>query len=165
MTSRRSLIQQALGLVVWLGLCYAAAAIGAIASADAPAFYAQLTKPDWAPPAKVFGPVWSTLYTLMGIAAWLVWREGPSQRVKAALTLFVVQLGVNALWSWLFFAWHMGGFAFVEVVLLALLIASTIVLFWRVRRVAGVLLVPYLLWVSFASALTLALWRANPATL
>jgi len=100
------------GLVAWLLAAFAAAAIGAIASVDAAAFYAQLSKPSWAPPAAAFGPVWTVLYALMGVSAWLVWRS-PRPR-RRALALFGAQLVANALWSWLFFAWHLGALAAVE---------------------------------------------------
>jgi tryptophan-rich sensory protein len=157
--------QQVIGLVAWLAAAFAAAAIGAVASIDAGSFYAQLERPFWAPPASVFGPVWTVLYLLMGVAAWLVWREQGTRHRIAALTLFVAQLCANALWSWLFFAWRNGGVAFAEVLVLLALVAATLVAFWRVRRLAGVLLLPYLAWVSFASALTWAVWRANPTLL
>lgn len=153
------------GLVGWFAVSFAAATLGAIASVDAKSFYGQLTQPAWAPPAWVFGPVWTTLYALMAVAAWLVWREGGFRAHARALTLFLVQLAANALWSWLFFAWHRGGTAFAEVLVLWLLIVATLVAFWRVRALAGALLVPYLLWVSFASALNYATWQLNPALL
>jgi translocator protein len=159
----RPLACQVAGLVGWLAVAYAAAAVGAIASIDAASFYAQLHKGAWAPPAGVFGPVWSVLYTLMGVAAWLVWRSpGPRSR---ALALFCVQLAANALWSWLFFAWHRGALATAEVVLLLVLVAWTALAFMRVSRAAGWLLVPYVLWVAFASFLTWAVWQANPGLL
>jgi tryptophan-rich sensory protein len=101
----------------------------------------------------------------MGIAAWLVWREQGADRLRAALTLFVAQLGVNALWSWLFFAWHKGAIAFADVLILLALIAATITAFWRIRRLAGILMLPYFAWVAFASALTWAVWRGNPTLL
>ena len=142
---------------------FAAAALGAVASLDAASFYAQLSKPSWAPPAWVFGPVWSTLYALMGVAAWLVWRSPGSNKV--ALGLFGAQLGANALWSWLFFAWHRGALAAVEVLVLLALIAATVAALWRSSRLAAALLVPYVLWVSFASVLTWAVWRSNPGLL
>jgi tryptophan-rich sensory protein len=156
---------QALALLGWLALCYLAAAIGAVASVNAPAFYGELGQPSWAPPAWLFGPVWTGLYTLMAIAAWLVWRAAPLAETRLALGLFLVQLAVNALWSWLFFAWQLGGWAFAEVLLLWVLIAATIAAFWRFSRVAAILLVPYLGWVSFAAALNFWLWRANPGLL
>jgi translocator protein len=156
---------QALALLGWLSLCYLAAAIGAVASVNAPAFYGELVQPSWAPPAWLFGPVWTALYTLMAIAAWLVWRAAPLAETRVALGLFLVQLAVNALWSWLFFAWQLGGWAFAEVLLLWVLIAATIAAFWRFSRVAAILLVPYLGWVSFAAALNFWLWRANPGLL
>ena len=122
-------------------------------------------QPTWAPPAWLFGPVWSLLYAMMAVAAWLVWRDGGWQKNRAALTLFVLQLGFNALWSWLFFAWHMGAWAFADIALLWLLIATTIACFWRVRRLAGALLIPYLLWVSFAAMLNYSVWQLNPQIL
>lgn len=156
---------QLIGLFGWLAIAACAAVIGAIASVDAKTFYAQLAQPSWAPPAWLFGPVWTALYALMGVAAWLVWRERGSARRHGALALFGVQLAVNALWSWLFFAWHLGAVAFGEIVLLVLLIVATVLSFWRIRPLAGALLLPYLAWVSLATALTWALWRANPALL
>src|ERR1700760_77159 len=149
----------------WLLLCFAAAAIGAVASIQAKTFYGQQVQPSWAPPAELFGPVWSVLYTLMGIAAWLVWRAGGWRLQSLPLSLFLVQLVLNALWSWLFFAWHLGSAAFVDIVVLWLLIAATLVSFWPVRRMAAALLVPYLLWVGFACALNYSVWQLNPHTL
>jgi tryptophan-rich sensory protein len=157
--------RQALGLLGWVALCFAAAAIGGYASANAGPFYADLARPAWAPPGSVFGPVWTVLYLLQAVAAWLVWRESGFGGARGALGLFVVQLAVNALWSWLFFAWRQGALAFVEVIVLAVLVAATIAAFWRVRRLAGVLMIPYLLWVTFASALTYAVWQMNPDVL
>jgi hypothetical protein len=104
--SQRSTLSQVFGLIGWLAIVFMAAAIGAAASADASTFYAQLVRPSWAPPASAFGPVWSVLYLLMGVAAWLVWREQSASHRVAALTLFMVQLCANSLWSWLFFAWR-----------------------------------------------------------
>ena len=159
----RSLSSQLVGLIGWLLAAFAAGAVGAVASVDAASFYAHLSKPSWAPPASVFGPVWSALYALMGVSAWLVWRSPGSK--GAALGLFVAQLAANALWSWMFFAWHRGALAAVEVLVLLALIVATAAAFWRTRRMAALLLVPYLLWVSFASVLTWTLWRSNPGLL
>ena len=153
------------GLLLWLSITALAAALGSIASLDAAEFYRQLMRPDWAPSAGVFGPVWTVLYLLMAIAAWLVWREREARNVVPALTLYVVQLAANALWSWLFFAWHRGLLAFADIVLLWLLIVATLVAFWRARRIAGLLLIPYLLWVTFAALLNLRVWQLNPAML
>ena len=154
-----------LGLAGWLVVCFATAAIGAVASIQAKSFYGELVQPSWAPPASLFGPVWTALYALMAMAAWLVWREGGFSAHRTALTLFVVQLALNALWSWLFFAWHRGGWAFADIVVLWMLILATLIGFWQVRPLAGALLVPYLLWVSFATALNFAVWRLNPQIL
>tara|TARA_B100001123_G_C14586629_1_gene740275 strand:- start:51 stop:551 length:501 start_codon:yes stop_codon:yes gene_type:complete len=156
----RSIRTQALGLVGWLLITFTAAALGAIASVDAAAFYAELIKPSWAPPASVFGPVWSILYLLMGVAVWLVWRE--PQETKQALGLFIVQLSINALWSWIYFVWHLGSWSFVGVLLLLMLIIATLLSFWKIRQMAVVLMIPYLLWVGFAAVLTWTTWQNNP---
>jgi len=152
-------------LLGWLLVSLAAGAVGAIASADAGSFYQQLARPAWAPPPWIFAPVWSVLYVLMGIAAWLVWRERMVRTTRAALVVFVAQLLANALWTWLFFAWRQGALAFAEIVILGLLVLATVALFWRARPLAGALLLPYLAWVGFATALTWAMWRRNPALL
>ena len=104
--------RQILGLVGWLVLVFANGAVGAIASIQAASFYGTLARPSWAPPSSLFGPVWNLLYLLMAIAAWLVWRERATRAVRGPLTLFVVQLVLNGLWSWLFFAWREGRWAF-----------------------------------------------------
>lgn len=153
------------GLVEWLLLSVVAAAIGGLASANAPEFYEQLNRPTWAPPASLFGPVWSLLYLMIGAGAWLVWKERGWSRGRNALILYVVQLVLNALWTWIFFVWHMGAAAFVEILVLWVLIGCTVVAFWRIRIPAGALLVPYWLWVSFASVLTYAMWQGNPQLL
>lgn len=157
--------KQVIGLVAWLAASFAAAAIGAAASVQAGTFYAQLARPEWAPPGPVFGPVWTVLYALMGIAAWLVWRIGGFRAARTALMLFLAQLAVNALWSWLFFGWRLGAVAFADIALLWALVVATLVSFWRIRRLAGALLVPYLLWISFAAALNYSVWQLNPQLL
>ena len=157
--------KQALGLTGWLFTSFVTGGIGAIASANAAMFYGELSQPSWAPPTWLFGPVWSVLYVLMGIAAWLVWREHGFRGASTALKLFVAQLFANALWSWIFFVWHKGALSLAEIVFLWLLIASTIQAFWRLQRLAALLLIPYLAWVSFATVLTASLWRLNLVTL
>ena len=157
--------REAIGLVGWVALCFMVAAIGAVASVQAKTFYGQLVQPAWAPHPYLFGPVWSVLYLLMAVAAWLVWRQGGFAAQRIPLTLFVFQLAPNALWSWLFFAWQMGGLAFADILLLCLLIVVTIWQFARVSPLAAGLLAPYLVWVSFASALNLSLWQLNPQVL
>ncbi|HSG11499.1 MAG TPA: TspO/MBR family protein [Gammaproteobacteria bacterium] len=164
-TQPLSIAHQALGLSGSLLLVFAAAAIGGLASARAGVFYTELVRPDWAPPGWLFGPVWSVLYVFMGVSAWLVWRARGFSAARAALLLFMVQLAVNALWTWLFFVWHQGGLAFAEILLLWVLIVATIILFWRISKLAGVLLLPYLAWVTFASVLTYAIWQRNPGLL
>lgn len=154
-----------LALAGFAALTFVAAALGAIASANAREFYAALTRPEWSPPAGLFGPVWTLLYALMAVAAWLVWRERGWARARGALGLFVVQLAFNAAWSWLFFAWHRGALAFACIVALDLLVVATVVAFARIRRLAAGLLVPYLAWIGFATALCWAVWQRNPGAL
>lgn len=157
--------KQFIGLVAWLAVSFIAAAIGSAASIQADSFYTLLLRPSWAPPPDIFGPVWTALYALMGVAAWLVWRVGGFAAARTALSLFLAQLAVNALWSWLFFGWHRGALAFADIVLLWVLVVATLIAFWRIRPLAGALLIPYLLWVSFASALNYSVWQLNPRIL
>ena len=98
--------RQILGFIGWFVVSFAASAVGAVASIQAKSFYSQLAQPTWAPPPWLFGPVWTALYALMAIAAWLVWRSGGFRANHIALSLFLLQLALNALWSWFFFAWH-----------------------------------------------------------
>lgn len=156
---------QALGLIGWLVVCFATSAIGALGSVQAKSFYAELIQPSWAPPGWLFGPVWTTLFLMMAIAVWLIWRTGGFSKNLTTLFLFIIQLVLNALWSWLFFAWHQGGLAFVDIILLWSLILATIITFWRVNPLAGTLMIPYLLWVSFASVLSYTTWQLNPQIL
>jgi len=159
-----TLTVQMLGLAGWFVVAFVAAGIGAAASVGAAEFYEQLSRPGWAPPARLFGPVWSVLYALMAVSAWLVWRK-IGLVFSAPLVLFVVQLAVNALWSWLFFRWQLGALAFAEVVLLWCLIVATMVAFYRVSPVASALLLPYLGWVTLATALAWSTWQRNPGML
>ena len=163
--TQRSTTSQIIGLIGWLAVVAVVAAIGAAASIEASSFYKELVQPSWAPPAGAFGPVWTVLYILMGIAMWLVWREGQAPGLRAAVTLFIVQLCANALWSWLFFAWHQGALAFADVLVLLALIVATTAAFWRIHRLAAALMLPYIAWVCVASALTWSVWQSNPGIL
>jgi len=157
--------KQIVGLVAWLIVSFIAAFIGGAASIQAGPFYTQLARPEWAPPASIFGPVWTVLYALMGIAAWLVWRAADIRTTRFPIALFLVQLALNALWSWLFFGWHQGGLAFADILLLWVLIVAILIAFWRISRLAAALLFPYLLWVSFATVLNYSVWQLNPRLL
>jgi benzodiazapine receptor len=135
---------------------------GAATAPSIPAWYQGLNKPAWNPPNWVFGPVWTLLYILMGIAAWLVWRQGwDNPQVQAALAIFGIQLLLNLFWSLIFFGLHSPGWAVLEIVVLWGFILATIVLFYRLESVAGLLLIPYQLWVTFAAALNAAVWQLN----
>ncbi len=124
-------------------------------------WYASLAKPVWTPPSAVFAPVWTLLYAMMGVAAWLVWRRAGFRTAGAALVVFVIQLVLNALWSYLFFGLHRADIAFIDIAVLWIAILVTVVLFWRRDPRAGALMLPYLAWVGFASCLNFALWRMN----
>lgn len=156
---------QIIGFIGWLVVSFVTSAVGAIASITTREFYVELTQPSWAPPGWLFGPVWTILFAMMAIAAWLVWRNGGFSNNRVALALFLAQLVLNGLWSWLFFAWHQGALALADITLLWILIAATIIAFWKVRPLAGMLLVPYLLWVSFAAVLSYTMWQLNPQIL
>lgn len=137
-------------------MTFCAPAIGVLSMPGA--WYASLNKPVWNPPAWIFGPVWTCLYLLMAVAAWLVWKRGGW---KFAVWLYLVQLILNAAWTPIFFGAHETGWAMAEITVLWIFILMTMVAFLGVSRVAGLMLVPYLLWVSFATFLNFTLWRMN----
>lgn len=121
-------------------------------------WYAALNKPGFNPPNGIFGPVWTLLYALMGVALSLVLAEKDN---KKAVILFAIQLALNVLWSFVFFGWHQPGWAFVEIVILWIAILATIIEFHKISKAAAWLMVPYLAWVTFASVLTFAVWQLN----
>ena len=139
----------------------AASALGGLATSSAAEDYGRLEQPGFAPPSWVFGPTWTVLYLLMAVAAWLVWRTGPSPDTRRALTLYAVQLVLNAAWTPLFFGLGWRGIAFFELGALLLVLIATIVLFWRRSAVAGAMLLPYLAWSVFAWCLNFAVWQLN----
>lgn len=150
--------QRWLGLAGWIAISFAAAAFGSLFPAQP--YYSQLIKPEWAPPPSVFGPVWTLLYLLMGIAAWLVWKARDASS-RSALTVFLIQLVLNAAWSWVFFGLRAPGAAMIEIAALLVAIVVTTILFWNVHRVAGLLMTPYFAWVCFAAVLNYRLWILN----
>ncbi len=157
-----TLLQQTLGLVVSMAVCFGAAGIGSMLTTPSiGGWYATLAKPAWSPPNWVFGPVWSLLYLAMAIAAWLVWRRIGFPRAASALNLFAIQLVLNVCWSAIFFGAHRPGMAFAEIFLLWLAILATMVAFRSFSRAAAWLMAPYLLWVAFAAALNFSIWRLN----
>lgn len=135
--------------------------VGGLASASSAEQYRQLDQPAFAPPSWVLGPVWTALYALMAISAWLVWRSGPWPQTRPALLLYAVQLVLNAAWTPLFFGLGWRGIAFFELSLLLLVLMVTVVAFWRRNAVAGILLLPYLAWSAFALCLNFAVWQLN----
>ncbi len=149
-------------LATLLFVTFAAAAIGGLATADAvTTWYQTLAKPEWTPPAWLFGPAWTLLYGMMAWAAWLVWCRHEEREVMPALSAYFFQLMLNASWSVIFFGLRQPGWACVEIAALWVAIAFTLRAFWRLSPAAGALLVPYLAWVTFAAALNLAIWRLN----
>lgn len=166
MPTKPSHLVVVLGLVVSLALAFGVAGIGGAATAQSVHdWYPSIAKPSWTPPAWVFAPVWTTLYLLMAIAAWLVWLRRGTQAgaasVRVPLTCYVVQLALNAVWSILFFGLHSPGAAAVEILFLWSALVATVVTFHRVRPFAAWLLAPYLVWSSFAAALNWTVWWLN----
>ncbi len=152
-----------MALIAFIALCLGVAAIGgAVTATSVGTWYAALAKPAFNPPDWVFGPVWTALYLMMAIAAWRVWRARGVGGARQALGAWALQLALNLGWSLLFFGARLIGAALVEIVLLLAAILATLVLFWRIDRAAGWLLVPYAAWVGFATLLNAALWRLNP---
>ena len=161
-SDQRSRGNDVIGLIVWLLICFGASAIGAVfTTAKIPEWYATLEKPSWTPPSWLFGPVWTLLYAMMAISAWMVWRRYGFAGAKLALMLFLVQLAMNSAWSFLLFGLERPAWAAIEIVLLWLAIVATIVAFRKHSGIAAGLLIPYLLWVTFATALNIAIWRLN----
>lgn len=160
MMSRKS----AAGLAIFLGMSFAAMIFGGLFTNPAirSGWYALLKKPPFQPPAWVFGPVWTLLYVLMAVSAWLVWEREEERPVKVPLLLYFGQLLLNVAWSLLFFGMGRPDLAFAEILLLWAFILAVTVLFYRVRPAAGLLLIPYLAWVSFAALLNGFIWRLNP---
>lgn len=161
----RNPVRQIAALLLFLGVCYLVAWSGAQVSpgvgVGSSEWYNSLQKPSWNPPAWVFGPVWSLLYTMMGIAAWLVWKEAGFQNAKVAMALFFTQLILNGLWSWIFFGMQETGWAFIEIMVLLVAIIVTTITFYKKRSLAGWLMLPYILWVAFATFLNYAIWTLN----
>ncbi len=162
-TSGGGVATSSAALAVSLVLCFGAAALGSQSGPGA--WYASLNKPSWNPPNWVFAPVWTALYTIMAVSAWMVWKRVGLRGGLVPLAAFVIQLVLNAAWSWCFFGQHNPGLAFAEILVLWTAIAVTLFQFHRVSPVAAALLVPYLAWVSFAAVLNLAIWRLNPGGL
>ncbi|MFW6078273.1 MAG: TspO/MBR family protein [Gemmatimonadota bacterium] len=151
-----------LALGAFLAACFAVAAIGSAFTARAvDAWYAALRKPAWTPPSPVFGPVWAVLYAAMALAAWLVWREVGHRWLAPPLRLFWIQLALNLGWTAIFFGLRAPGPALLEIVVLLAFVVAAMIAFWRVTAPAGLLFVPYVIWVGYATALNAAIWRMN----
>jgi len=151
-----------IALPVFILVCLAAAGLGAAATTpEIEGWYRTIAKPAWNPPSWVFGPVWTTLYVMMGIAAWVVWQQAGLVKRGGPLALFAVQLVLNVAWSWIFFGLHQPGWAFAEIIVLWLAIAATMAAFFYYSQAAGWLLTPYLAWVSFAAVLNFTIWQLN----
>ncbi len=154
-----------LSLLGWIAGTALAATSGAVTAKSAGEFYGSLDRPRWAPPAWLFGPAWSILYLMMATAAWRIWSIAGFDGARGALTLYAVQLVLNAAWSWFFFVRRTGLGSTIDVSLLWTSILLTLLGFWARDPIAGLLFVPYLTWVSFAMALTVSVWRRNPTRL
>ena len=151
-----------MALVFWVGLCVLVGLIsGLMTRTEISGWYASLKKPSFNPPNWIFGPVWTVLYILMGVAAWMIWMPAGIAIANLCSGWFAIQLGLNFLWSLIFFRWHAIAGALGEISFLWLAILATMVLFWELHPLAGWLMVPYLAWVSFATALNLGILRLN----
>lgn len=153
-------MRSGLALVALLALSFGAASMGGFFLPGE--WYADLHKPAWNPPNWIFAPVWSALYIMMAISAWLIWKRGGFSCQRVALSLFLLQLVFNALWSPLFFGLRNPVLGLVDIALLWLALLFTTFAFWKVHALAGALLAPYVAWVSFAGVLNFTLWRLNP---
>lgn len=150
------------GALISIIIAYLAGYIGSFfTTSSLDIWYVDIVKPTLNPPSWVFAPVWTLLYTLMGISAYIVWTKRKEIKVKTALIVYGIQLVLNALWSILFFGLQNPQLAFYEIIVLLVFIIINTVLFWRISRVAGILLVPYILWVSFATYLNFSIWMLN----
>lgn len=150
------------GLLISLAICLGVAQIGSLLTRpEISNWYASLAKPTWNPPNWVFPVVWTTLYVMMAVAAWLVWNAAGFAGARSALRLFAIQLALNVVWSALFFRMHQPGWAFVEILILWVLILATVIAFWQVRQASAWLMIPYLAWVGFAACLNFTIWRLN----
>lgn len=156
-------MKKILQLILFLVITHSAGIIGSIFTTPAiKTWYAELTKPSFTPPDWLFAPAWLVLYTLMGIAIFLIWQKGLEQKhAKFAFTLFFVHLALNILWSILFFGFHNVLLALVDIVAFWFMIIVLIKMFWPLNKLAAYLLVPYLLWVSFAMLLNFSIWQLN----
>ena len=154
-------LQLILGTVASLVLTFGAAFAGSRFLPDA--WYRNLNKPAWNPPNAIFAPVWTLLYLLMAVSAWLIWKRNGLEGAVVPLALYVLQLILNAAWTWSFFGLHRIGAALADILILWIVILTTLISFWSLEPWAGVLLVPYLAWVSFATFLTWTIWRMNRA--
>ncbi|MCX8035696.1 MAG: tryptophan-rich sensory protein [Candidatus Sumerlaeia bacterium] len=151
-----------IALAGFVAVCFVPAVLGAFfTSTSVATWYPALRKPAWTPPGWVFGPVWTALYLSMAVAAWIVWRERGLAGAKTAMVFFAVQLALNAAWSPLFFGLKHPAAALIDVVLLWTFIAATIISFWQIKPPAAILLLPYWVWVGFATGLNYAIWRMN----
>jgi translocator protein len=150
-------------LTVSVLVCLSAGFVGSLFTTPSiPTWYATLNKPSFNPPNWLFAPVWTTLFILMGIAAFFIWRKGLKKKeVKSALIIFLFQLIFNTLWSFLFFKFHSPFWALADIAVLWVLILLSLIKFWKINKAAGILLIPYLLWVSFASFLNYTIYRLN----
>lgn len=163
--ARRSVGTSILVFVGCIFVVFIFAAIAAVASITARGFYSELALPRWAPPAKLFSPVWTSLYLCMGVSLAVVVLKIKISDLRTILLLFLAQLSANALWGWIFFQYKSGLLATIEIVVLWCLIVATVFEFWKRSKFAALLLMPYLLWVSFATLLTFTVWKMNPSVL
>lgn len=149
-------------LIVFIMMCFSAAFLGSISTrASLKTWYPAIIKPSWNPPDYLFAPVWTALYLMMAVAGWMVWEHSTTKGFSIPIVLFFVQLVLNTAWSFIFFGLRRPGWAFIEVIILWIFILLTTVSFWGVTWIAGMLFLPYLIWVTFATVLNFTVWQLN----
>lgn len=159
---KRKKTRDVLALVGFVGICLLVSAIGGAVTANSvDTWYQAINKPRFNPPEWVFAPVWTALYILMAIAGWRIWRSHRYQARSIALFVYCIQLVLNLAWSFLFFGLQRIDLALIQIAILLLAIIFTAYLFWKIDRYAGAILIPYAVWVAFASTLNLEIWRLN----
>jgi len=146
-------------LIGWIFISFLPAFVGGFFKPGS--WYLEIVKPEWTPPSWIFGPVWFFLYFCMGVAAFLIWESKKNKKIKLPMTIFVLQLILNALWSWIFFGMNNLLYSIIEIIILLSMIVLTIILFYRINKKAGMILIPYLLWVGFATILNYNIWLLN----
>ena len=156
---KNSILNKLLPVILWIFISFIPAIVGGFFKPGS--WYLEIIKPEWTPPGWIFGPVWFLLYLIMGISASIIWKLKNTYNIMLPIVFFIIQLILNALWSWIFFGRHELLYSVIDIVVLLIMIIVTIILFYRINKKAGLILLPYLLWVGFATVLNYNIWLLN----